>query len=105
MATTPPIMPMGTAIWLIENTALTFEQIANFCGLHPLEIQALADEQIAAGMVGVDPINLGQLTREEIERCSLDPHATLTAATKKVLVAKPKTKRKYTPLFKRRERP
>jgi hypothetical protein len=99
-------MPLGTAIWLIENTALTFEQIANFCGLHLLEVQALADEQIAAGMEGIDPVNLGQLTRDEIERCTKDPNATMTINSPKVSAStKPTSKRKYTPLFKRRERP
>ncbi|MDR2681604.1 MAG: DUF1013 domain-containing protein [Holosporaceae bacterium] len=100
-----PIMPQGTAIWLIENTALTFEQIASFCGLHPLEVQALADEQVSAGMIGIDPVNLGQLTREEIERCSQEPTAKLTMATQKIIVANPKPKKKYTPLLKRQERP
>ncbi|GHU11148.1 hypothetical protein FACS189449_02000 [Alphaproteobacteria bacterium] len=100
-----PIMPQGTAIWLIENTALTFEQIADFCGLHPLEVQALADEQVSVGMVGVDPVNLGQLTREEIERCSKNPKSKLNMAVQKFLAPKPKSKKKYTPLLKRRERP
>jgi hypothetical protein len=101
-----PIMPQGTAVWLIENTALTFEQIARFCGLHALEVQALADEQVSAGMVGVDPIKLGQLTQEEIDCCSADPQADLAiAAPKFVLTQKKKTKKKYTPLFKRQERP
>ncbi|GHT98436.1 hypothetical protein FACS1894126_3920 [Alphaproteobacteria bacterium] len=100
-----PIMPQGTAIWLIENTALTFEQIAGFCGLHPLEVQALADEQASVGMVGVDPVNLGQLTREEIERCSQNPKAKLNIAAQKFSIKKPKSKKKYTPLLKRRERP
>lgn len=100
-----PIMPKGTAVWLIENTALTFKQIADFCGLHELEVRALADEQVSAGMIGVDPVSMGQLTREEIERCSKDADATLIMALPKVLVAKAKTKRKYTPLLKRRDRP
>lgn len=99
-----PIMPQGTAVWLIENTALTFAQIAKFCGMHELEVQALADEQVAAGMIGEDPIRLGQLTREEIERCSKDPSASLTLATPKFVV-KQKSKRKYTPLIKRQDRP
>ena len=103
---TLPIMPQGAAIWLIENTALTFGQIADFCGLHILEVQALADEQVSVGMIGVDPVNLGQLTREEIDRCSKDPNATLRlAAPKFALESKKKSKKKYTPLLKRRERP
>ncbi|MDR1375545.1 MAG: DUF1013 domain-containing protein [Holosporaceae bacterium] len=100
-----PIMPQGTAIWLIENTSLTFEQIAQFCGLHVLEVQALADNQVSCGMIGVDPINLGQLTREEIKRCSQDKNASLLLATPKIPPLKQKSKKKYTPLSKRRDRP
>lgn len=100
-----PIMPKGTAVWLIDNTALTFVQIADFCGLHELEVRALADEQVSAGMIGVDPISMGQLTREEIARCSSDTNAKLNMAQPRVLVAKAKAKRKYTPLLKRRDRP
>ncbi|MBR1734792.1 MAG: DUF1013 domain-containing protein [Alphaproteobacteria bacterium] len=100
-----PIMPHGTAVWLIENTALTFEQIADFCGLHPLEVRAIADEQVATGMIGVDPISTGQLTREEIERCTKDQKAKLQMAVPDMVLAKQKSKRKYTPLLKRRDRP
>lgn len=100
-----PIMPQGTAVWLIENTALTFDQIADFCGLHPLEVKAIADEQVATGMIGVDPVSTGQLTREEIERCSKDPKARLMMAPPSMVLAKQKSKRKYTPLLKRRDRP
>ena len=100
-----PIMPQGTAVWLIENTALTFEQIGDFCGLHELEIKALADEQVSAGMVGVDPVSIGQLTKEEIARCSEDPRAKLSMAAPTVLLLKQKNKKKYTPLSKRRDRP
>lgn len=99
-----PIMPQGTAVWLIENTALTFEQIAKFCGMHVVEVQALADDQVSTGMRGEDPIRLGQLTREEIERCTKDPSASLVMTPPKFVV-KQKTKRKYTPLIKRQERP
>lgn len=102
---TTPIMPHGTAVWLIENTALTFEQIAEFCGLHPLEVKAIADEQVASGMIGVDPVSTGQLTREEIDRCSKDPKARLQMAVSDMILAKEKTRRKYTPLLKRRDRP
>ena len=100
-----PIMPKGTAIWLIENTALTFEQIADFCGLHVLEVQAFADDQVSSGMIGVDPINLGQLTSEEIERCQKDPKARLVLKKSDIPAAKKTSKRKYTPLLKRRDRP
>lgn len=100
-----PIMPQGTAIWLIENTSLTFDQIAEFCTLHPLEVKAIADEQVATGMIGVDPVSTGQLTREEIERCSKDPTARLMMAPPSMVLAKQKSRRKYTPLLKRRDRP
>jgi hypothetical protein len=101
-----PIMPHGTAVWLIENTALTFEQIASFCGLHVLEVQALADEQVLAGMIGVDPLKLGQLTQEEIDRCTLDSEARLTlSAPKFQAMIRKKNNRKYTPLLKRQKRP
>ena len=72
-----PLMPKATAIWLVENTGLTFEQIAEFCGLHELEIQGIADGDVAVGMRGYDPIDNNQLTREEIERCEKDINARL----------------------------
>jgi len=100
-----PIMPKGTAVWLIENTALTFEQIANFCGMHELEVQTLADEGVA-GIIGVNPIQLGQLTQEEIDRCSKDPKSNLRMVSQNVYEQKKKkAKRKYTPLIKRQDRP
>ncbi len=64
----PPLMPKATAVWLVENTALSFEQVAEFCKLHPLEVKAIADGDAAQGIKGLDPILTGQLTREEIER-------------------------------------
>lgn len=100
-----PIMPKGTAVWLIENTALTFEQIAKFCGMHELEVQALADEQGASIIVAVNPIQLGQLTQEEIDRCISDPNAELQLSAPLMPDTKKKTKRKYTPLIKRQDRP
>jgi hypothetical protein len=101
-----PIMPQGTAVWLIENTALTFEQIAAFCGLHVLEVQALADEQVSVGMIGVSPLKLGQLTQDEIDRCTEDPRASLTLSSPKFqAMTRKKTKKKYTPLMKRQRRP
>jgi len=103
--TTAPIMPKGTAVWLIENTALTFEQIAQFCGLHVLEVQALADEQSSVGMIGVDPVKMGQLTMEEIERCSKNPNAKLFLSSPAVTALRKKSKKKYVPLRKRQERP
>lgn len=100
-----PIMPRGTAVWLIENTSLTFAQIADFCGLHEMEVQALADDQVSVGMQGVDPVALGQLTKSEIERCSKDPEARLVMQKKEFSEPKKKSKRKYVPLLKRQERP
>src|SRR5262245_22101682 len=74
---TDPLMPKATAVWLVENTALTFEQIADFCQLHPLEIQAIADGEVANQMQGLDPVANGQTTAEEIARCQADPQARL----------------------------
>src|SRR5260370_8635704 len=73
-----PLMPKATAVWLVENTSLTFEQIADFCELHPLEIQAIADGEVANQMQGLDPVANGPTTTAEIERCQADPHARLT---------------------------
>ena len=74
---TLPLMPKATAVWLVENTSLTFEQIAEFCGMHPLEVQGIADGEVAIGIVGSDPVASGQLTREEIARCEADKSARL----------------------------
>ena len=70
-------MPKATAVWLIDNTTLSFVQIAAFCGLHSLEIQGIADGEVAVGIVGQDPITTGQLSREELDRCQADPKARL----------------------------
>ncbi len=102
---TQPLMPKATAVWLVENTTLSFEQIAEFCALHPLEVQGIADGEVAIGIRGLDPTGTGQLTAEEIERCEADPSARLKHAggvTKGP--AKPKRGR-YTPVSKRHERP
>lgn len=101
-----PLMPKATAVWLIENTALNFDQIAEFCDLHSLEVQAIADEEVAVGIVGMDPIANGQLTREEIARCEADPDARLEMAAPKTPRPSPKTKGpRYTPIAMRQERP
>ena len=101
-----PLMPKATAVWLIENTALSFEQISEFCELHALEVQAIADEEVAVGIVGIDPIGNGQLTREEIERCEQDSSAQLQMAEATMPRPTPKTKGpRYTPVAKRQERP
>ena len=101
-----PLMPKATAVWLLENTSLTFDQIATFCGLHPLEVQAIADGEAAVGMVGFDPIASGQLTHAEIERCIKDVSLRL-AMNPPVDAASmsQKKKSKYTPLSKRQDRP
>jgi hypothetical protein len=101
-----PLMPKATAVWLVENTTLTFPQIAEFCGLHELEIQAIADGEVAIGIVGADPIANGQLTREEIERVQGDPEARLqiSKSDRPQPVSRPKGPR-YTPVAKRQDRP
>ncbi len=101
-----PIMPKATAIWLIDNTTLSFEQIGEFCGLHPLEIQAIADGEIAANMVPFDPIINKIITAEEIERCSKDPNERLQAATPLLNIPSKKKKGgRYTPVAKRQDKP
>lgn len=100
------LMPRATAIWLIENTTLTFEQISAFTELHVLEIQALADGEVGAGMKGQDPIQSGQLTRETIERCEADSNAKLTM--RRSDLPEPVSRHKgprYTPLSKRADKP
>lgn len=99
-----PLMPKATAVWLVENTTLTFDQIAEFCGMHELEVQAIADGEVAAGIVGLDPVANGQLTREEIERCEKDPDQRLSLISNDLVRDKPKGAR-YTPVSKRQDRP
>ncbi len=100
-------MPKATAVWLVENTSLTFEQIAEFCGLHPLEVKAIADGEVAQGIRGLDPIGAGILTREEIERCQKDPKARLRMVEPPEEAKRVVRRRgpRYTPLVKRHERP
>ena len=103
---TPLLMPKATAVWLVDNTALSFEQIAAFCGLHPLEVQGVADGDVATGIMGVNPIQNGQLTREEIEKAEADPNYRMKISEPKVRVAAPKRKGpRYTPISRRNERP
>jgi len=104
---TAPLMPKATAVWLVDNTALTFDQIALFCGLHPLEVKGIANGDIAAGIKGMDPVSNGQLTRDEIERCTNDQTAELQLADAKRDIPAPKPRKgsRYTPLSKRQERP
>ncbi|HIC29779.1 MAG TPA: DUF1013 domain-containing protein [Rhodospirillales bacterium] len=101
-----PLMPKATAVWLVENTALTFEQISAFCGLHNLEVQAIADDEVATGMQGLDPIAGGELTQEELDRCLADSSARLELAKPKNPLPKARKKgARYTPVSKRQDRP
>src|SRR5271167_4293059 len=101
-----PLMPKATAVWLVENTSLTFDQVADFCKLHPLEVKGIADGEVAAGIKGHDPITSLQLTREEIQKAEQDPEHHLVLASSKVHL--PEHKRRgprYTPLSRRQDRP
>lgn len=103
---TPLLMPKATAVWLVDNTALSFEQIAAFCTLHPLEVQGIADGDVAGGIMGVNPIQNGQLTREEIAKAEDDPNYRMKVSDPKVRVAQAKRKGpRYTPISRRNERP
>jgi len=101
-----PLMPKATAVWLVENTSLSFEQIAAFCGMHSLEVQAIADGEVAVGMVGLDPIANGQLTKQEIERCekNQDLRLKLLVADLPQVASRSKGPR-YTPITKRGDKP
>ncbi|RYE85081.1 MAG: DUF1013 domain-containing protein [Hyphomicrobiales bacterium] len=100
------LMPKATAVWLVDNTALSFDQIAAFCSLHPLEVQGVADGDVAGGIMGVNPIQNGQLTREEIEKAEGDPNYRMKMSEPKVRVAVAKRKGpRYTPISRRNERP
>ena len=103
---TAPLLPKATAVWLVENTSLTFEQIADFCELHPLEIQAIADGEVANQMQGLDPVANGQTTAEEIARCQADPLSRLKLSPQALppQVYKHKGPR-YTPIAKRQDKP
>jgi hypothetical protein len=105
--TRTPLMPKATAVWLVDNTSLTFEQIAEFCGLHVLEVKGIADGDVAHGIKGMDPISSGQLSREEIATAEEDPKHRLKLLEPKVEVPEVKTKRgpRYTPVSRRQDRP
>jgi hypothetical protein len=104
-----PLMPKATAVWLIENTTLTFDQIAGFCGLHPLEIQGIADGEVAKGIVGIDPVTNGQLSVEEIKRCEQDAKLPLRLSEDAIkhLIVEQKSHKggKYTPVARRQDKP
>ncbi|MCV0368775.1 cell cycle transcriptional regulator TrcR [Filomicrobium sp.] len=108
MSDRKPLMPKATAVWLVDNTALTFEQIAEFCGLHVLEVKGIADDDVAQGIKGMDPITSGQLTRDEIVRGEEDPNHRLRLAEPKVNMPQVATRKKgprYTPVSRRHDRP
>jgi len=101
-----PLMPKATAVWLVENTTLTFDQIAEFCGLHPLEVQGIADGEVASGMIGQNPTTNGQLTDEMIKACEADPKKSLELAKTAKQYLEPKTKgTRYTPIARRQDKP
>ena len=101
-----PFMPKATAVWLVENTTLTFKQIANFCNLHELEVKGIADGDVAKGIKAYNPILAGQLLRDEIDLCSKDSNRNLNLVERAEEVkVKERKKPKYTPLAKRQDRP
>ena len=103
---TLPLMPKATAVWLVEHTSLTFDQIGEFCGLHALEVQAIADGEVAIQMQGLDPVANGQISLEEIERCQKDPNTRLEIAKEAHPVELVKhTGPRYTPIAKRQDKP
>jgi len=101
-----PLMPLATAVWLIDNTSLTFDQIAEFCILHPLQVKGIADGDVATGVRGINPITNHQLTREEIEKAEADENHKMRLSRPKTLVPEAKKKApRYTPVSKRQNRP
>ena len=101
-----PLMPMATAVWLVENTSLTFKQISEFCKLHEVEIQGIADGEVAKGIVGYNPIIAGQLSREEINLSSNDPERPLKLLVNEIEIdSENKKTKKYIPLSKRQDKP
>ena len=101
-----PLMPKATAVWLVENSTLTFDQIADFCGLHPLEVQGIADDEVAVGIMGSDPVSNGQLTRDEIARCEAgDTERLKLVKSDTPLTSTRRNGPRYTPVSKRQDRP
>ncbi|MBY0423836.1 MAG: DUF1013 domain-containing protein, partial [Parvularculaceae bacterium] len=103
-----PLMPIATAVWLIENTSLSFDQIADFCGLHPLQVKGIADGDVAGGVRGIDPISSHQLAREELEKAQADVGYRMKLSKPKNAIIAETTSRKgprYTPISKREHRP
>ena len=104
--TNVPLMPMATAVWLVENTTLTFKQIAKFCNLHDIEVQGIADGEVAKGIMAYNPIISGQLTREEIEQSSKDENRDLQIKNTDIKISSEDKKvKKYIPLSKRQDKP
>jgi Uncharacterized protein conserved in bacteria len=104
--TNAPLMPMATAVWLVENTTLTFKQIADFCNLHEVEIQGIADGEVAKGIVGYNPIIAGQLTKDEIELSSKDQSRPLNINNYNLDISSSSNKiKKYVPLSRRQDKP
>lgn len=102
---TQPLMPMATAVWLVDNTSLSFRQIAKFCNLHELEVQGIADEQVAQNIVGLDPIVNSQLTWDDIERCQKDSAASLKLIEDEIPASARSSGARYTPVSKRQDKP
>jgi uncharacterized protein len=103
-----PLMRKATAVWLVENTSLTFAQIAIFCGLHELEVQGIADGDVASGIIGQNPINSGQLTKEDITKCEADEAANLVLRQNIAALMQSASKKKtgkYTPIARRGDKP
>ena len=103
-----PLMPKATAVWLVENTSLTFKQIADFCSVHELEVKGVADGEVFVGIIGTDPIISGQLTQEEIDRCSKNPTFSLSLnhnSTYESIAKRNKKSTKYTPIARRQDKP
>ncbi len=101
------LMPKATAVWLVENTSMTFEQIAEFCGLHPLEVKGIADDEVARDIRGADPISNGQLSREELDAAQADPSYRMSAQKSRhaELLKPTKKSPRYTPVSRRQDRP
>lgn len=103
-----PLMPKATAVWLVENTSLTFKQIADFCGVHELEVKGIADGEVALGIMGTDPVTTGQIDKNELERCAQDPKAMLklkTSSSYEAAKGHNKKTAKYTPIARRQDKP
>lgn len=102
-----PLMPKATAVWLVENTTLTFKQISDFCGMHPLEIQGIADGDVAVGMIGVNPVSKGLISQANLDAAQEDETVPLklTQAYDSYITAQKKTKSRYTPVARRQDKP